>query len=431
MVTRLIDTTVDLRPVPLANITTMDFRADPFAEITVTLFATQFGPGLILNTVLWDGGLGTYGIVVVEAAALDASAWQFTGWTANDIITLTGTSGQDKIFGSVQADRITGGNGNDVLVGGLGRDTLFGGAGNDTFRVSLGEFPGGEIYDGGSETLAAERDVIELQGQTGTYDFTALTLVDIEAITATGSASESVLLTHAQFASLDAIQLGSGADTLTVSLAAGQTLDLRAKTLGLTGIETWTILGGGSLLMTGAQFNQVTAVNATSPTTLELTAGSARLGAMADAQLTGVGSISIRGATVTGQVLDLRNQTEGLALIGSALTDTILGGSGDDTLRSSGGPDSLSGGAGNDIFLIEPGIDIDQLKLDGGANGTVGDRDLVQLTGGLAYDLTRVTLTGIETIKTNVAAVLDETLTVTLGQALGATTINWGRATTG
>lgn len=431
MVTRLIDTTVDLRPVPLANITTMDFRVDPFAEITVTLFATQFGPGLILNTVLWDGGLGTYGIVVVEAAALDASAWQFTGWTANDIITLTGTSGQDKILGSVQADRITGGNGNDVLVGGLGRDTLFGGAGNDTFRVSLGEFPGGEIYDGGSETLAAERDVIELQGQTGAYDFTALTLVDIEAITATGSASESALLTHARFASLDAIQLGSGADTLTVSLAAGQTLDLRAKTLGLTGIETWTILGGGSLLMTGAQFNQVTAVNATSPTTLELTAGSARLGAMADAQLTGVGSISIRGATVTGQVLDLRNQTEGLALIGSALTDTILGGSGDDTLRSSGGPDSLSGGAGNDIFLIEPGIDIDQLKLDGGANGTVGDRDLVQLTGGLAYDLTRVTLTGIETIKTNVAAVLDETLTVTLGQALGATTINWGRATTG
>jgi Ca2+-binding RTX toxin-like protein len=46
---------------------------------------------------------------------------------------ITGTNGDDTIYGLVGDDIIDAGAGNDLLSGGVGNDTLFGGAGSDTF----------------------------------------------------------------------------------------------------------------------------------------------------------------------------------------------------------------------------------------------------------------------------------------------------------
>jgi VCBS repeat-containing protein len=47
--------------------------------------------------------------------------------------TFNGTTGNDTLIGTIQADTINGRAGNDTLIGGAGRDTLTGGAGNDIF----------------------------------------------------------------------------------------------------------------------------------------------------------------------------------------------------------------------------------------------------------------------------------------------------------
>jgi Ca2+-binding RTX toxin-like protein len=53
--------------------------------------------------------------------------------------TITGTSGNDEIYGYDGSDTLKGGSGNDILIGGLGDDTLEGGAGNDTYIWNLGD----------------------------------------------------------------------------------------------------------------------------------------------------------------------------------------------------------------------------------------------------------------------------------------------------
>lgn len=73
----------------------------------------------------------------------------FSGFdTVNNLGTMDGLGGNDKITGTLNADTIIGGAGNDILDGkagadhlhgGLGTDTLTGGADADTFHIKLGE----------------------------------------------------------------------------------------------------------------------------------------------------------------------------------------------------------------------------------------------------------------------------------------------------
>ena len=59
--------------------------------------------------------------------------------SSNQANTLTGTGGDDALFGGQGNDTLVGGAGNDHLHGGAGNDFLTGGAGDDVFAWKLGD----------------------------------------------------------------------------------------------------------------------------------------------------------------------------------------------------------------------------------------------------------------------------------------------------
>jgi T1SS-143 domain-containing protein len=76
----------------------------------------------------------------------DANNNVITGTSGNDIIygyagndTLNGAGGNDILRGGAGNDTLNGGDGNDILIGGKGNDTLTGGAGVDVFKWDSGD----------------------------------------------------------------------------------------------------------------------------------------------------------------------------------------------------------------------------------------------------------------------------------------------------
>lgn len=246
-----------------------------------------------------------------------------------------------------------------------------------------------------------QRDAIELQSGTGVFDFRDATFVGIETILVTGTGNNSLAVSNSQFVNLAAIQLGSGADTLTVTMVAGQTMDLSAKTPSLGLVETWNNTGSGNVMATGAQFNLINYL-VMSNSNLTLTSTSTRLAGMVDGELVGVASVTL-AATTAGQTLDVGTQTEGLRLNGSTFADTVRGGSGNDSIASLSGADNIAGGAGNDVIALSTAASMAGVIIDGGTNGLSGDRDTLLIAGAGTIDLTTATLTGIESIRNGIS----------------------------
>lgn len=97
----------------------------------------------------------------------------------------------------------------------------------------------------------------------------------------------------------------------------------------------------------------------------------------------------IYGGDGLGGTYGLGEESTGMIYTGSALDETIQGGSGNDTLASNGGSDTLMGGTGNDTYQVDSTTD----KII--ENATAGT-DLVQsaLTWTLASNVEKLTLTG-------------------------------------
>lgn len=94
--------------------------------------------------------------------------------------------------------------------------------------------------------------------------------------------------------------------------------------------------------------------------TLKLTATSADLNAAGDDKLLNLETISAKDAAA-GVTIDLRSQTEGFIIEGSALDDTITGGAGADTITGGAGADTIKEFKGPDN--IDGGENDDTLKL--------------------------------------------------------------------
>ncbi len=72
---------------------------------------------------------GGDGITFLADRGREPASWHSKG---HAVATINGTSGDDDLRGTAQADTINGLDGNDSIDGGLGVDSLFGGNGNDT-----------------------------------------------------------------------------------------------------------------------------------------------------------------------------------------------------------------------------------------------------------------------------------------------------------
>lgn len=89
------------------------------------------------------GGFGNQLGVVQSVRFADGTAWNYSTFVPT---LMAGTSGNDTIVGTVNADNIHGGDGNDAIAGMTGNDTITGGAGDDSLYGDLGN----DTLDGGA-----------------------------------------------------------------------------------------------------------------------------------------------------------------------------------------------------------------------------------------------------------------------------------------
>jgi VCBS repeat-containing protein len=188
------------------------------------------------NTVETIDGAGGNDVIVGTSGN---NHFDFANTTLNNISSIDGGAGND---------RITGSDGDDVISGGLGQDTLFGGAGNDTFLLSGDEgdyniVNGGDgndsllgsagddvfrfnVFNGQNtvETIdgAGGNDVIVGTSGNNHFDFAGTTLSNISSIdggagndTITGSDGDDVIIGGL---GLDSLRGGAGDDTYLFNL---------------------------------------------------------------------------------------------------------------------------------------------------------------------------------------------------------------------
>jgi Ca2+-binding RTX toxin-like protein len=294
---------------------------------------------------------------------IDGMPWrvEVEGLDANDLVSLGGGAGNDRIEANVAAGvatfRLGGGDGDDVMVGSAGRDLLRGDAGDDLVRgfrgddsIQLGDGndrylwlagDGSAVIDGG-----AGIDVVEMQLGT--------TIAD--PITIEAQADRAVLLHPAANARLETIAvehaeitLGAGSNEVTVRNLAGTAMQQVQVTLDAP----------GGPILPGKFDDQVTAhgTDAADAVALAQVGGAVEVlglpttlrvvGGEADRDLltidTGLGDDSINALALPAGniVLDITAGAGNDTVTGHAGTDIVTGGTGNDTVRLGAGDDTL------------------------------------------------------------------------------------------
>jgi Ca2+-binding RTX toxin-like protein len=268
---------------------------------------------------------------------------------------ITGTDGDDSIYGGTGTNILKGGGGNDFLYANTGVDLLDGGAGNNNYyNVGLDDTViGGAGFDSLQFDLSGTTTGVTINLLTD--QDTGVNWTGIEAITGKfGSGNDNVTV-GAQLSDLDG---GAGTDSLTLDYSAA--------------------------FVSG---QPVTAINMIEGSGNDRSLRYYSYYATADVHLSGFESFTITGTS------------GGDAFVGASGGNHFYGLGGDDNLTGGAGADLLDGGAGNDSF---PNVDPSDTVI--GGSGTDWVRfDLSGTTTGVTINLltdqdTGVNWTGIEAI---------------------------------
>lgn len=281
------------------------------AQITYT--ATSTGTYYLMAMDPW-GGTGSYSI----------SAIPFPGKTLSgddNANTLTGTVGDDKLYGLGGIDTLTGNAGDDLLDGGLGADKMSGGTGNDTYQVD-------QTLDVVTEVSAGGIDLVQASASftLGTY-IENLTLTGMGDINGTGNTMANQLIGNSGNNILDG---KTGIDTYAGGFGNDTyVLDQEAE---LSKISEYA--GQGSDNLTIAYANASTT----------LAKSISLMGSLAHIE-----NVLLKG---TG-LFDVIGNSAANILTGNAAINRLEGGAGDDSLDGKAGADILIGGLGDDIYVTD------------------------------------------------------------------------------
>lgn len=344
------------------------------ADLTLTRLGTDLkilvnGTGAVI-TVQYEfySPPSNWGVERIEFA--DQTFWDLATIKANAWI--RGTSGDDTLTGSVEADTLAGFAGNDTLDGGAGADRLIGGLGNDTYVVDNSGDVIVENAGEGTDLVQASADYVL------SANVENLTMAAFGGLSATGNSGNNVLTGNSSNNVLegmdgaDVLNAGQGTDTVsyasstaavTVNLltnsasgghATGDTLsgfenitgssfadtltgDANANVLtGLAGNDTLDGGAGNDTLVGGAG-DDTYVVDSANDTITEVTGDGTDLVRAAIAYVLGA---NVENLTLTG--------TGAINGTGNGLANVILGNSGSNTLAGLGGADTLNGDAGSD-----------------------------------------------------------------------------------
>ncbi|MDQ6432589.1 calcium-binding protein [Mesorhizobium sp. LHD-90] len=242
---------------------------------------------------------------------------------------VTGSGGQDTLYGhSLVNDEIGGGAGDDTLYGLGGNDGLYGGQGNDTLNGGTG---GDEMYGGAGNDIYyvdnADDVVVEAAGQGAdlvavTLDYALTAGVSVETLrTTSNSGTNAIDLTGN---ALQQVIVGNAGQNILHDGGKGA-----ADTLtGLGGNDTYRVFNSGDVIVEGASQGTADRVLAAVDYTL--------------------------GTGVFVEILATNGSSgaAGLKLTGNEVAQAITGNAGDNRLEGKGGSDTLTGLLGDDTFVF-------------------------------------------------------------------------------
>ncbi|MES2353861.1 MAG: calcium-binding protein [Pseudomonadota bacterium] len=353
-----------------------------------------------------------------------------------------GTSGDDGLMGSEQANSMYGFDGNDYLAGLGGADSLYGGNGNDTLDGGEGDnlIDGGSGADvmysgGGNDTFVVDNvgDVVNEVANAGTdtvlssinwtlgANLENLTLTGVTALNGTGNTLNNVIIGNSANNILDG---GKGTDTLqgalgddtykvdattdviienanegtdSVQSAVTYTLSANVENLTLTGSTAINGTGNGlnntagaDTMIGGAGNDSYTVDNTGDVITENANEGTDAV----QSSVTYTLSANVENLTLAGtSAINATGNGSDNVITGNSAINTLSGGAGNDTLNGGTGADKMLGGAGNDIYVVDNTADVITENLSEGT-------DIVQssVTYALGSNLENMTLTGTSAI---------------------------------
>ncbi|MDH4305452.1 MAG: putative Ig domain-containing protein, partial [Nitrospira sp.] len=278
-----------------------------------------------------DGSLFTHADLVARGLGIPATV--LTSGTITGVVG-AGGSGADGLGGTNLNDYLSGGAGEDSLTGLAGDDLLLGGDGRDYLDGNLGN----DILDGG-----AGDDYLE-GGQFG-------------------AENDDTYRYH----------LGDGLDTVDDGSGFGSEVNTLQLGTGITpGMISLAIIDNLLTIRVGSEFAGVQLWN----TDLSDVLGRHDIQVLTFAD----------GTTLTYEALAARGPIDVLntpgvewPLMGTNLSDRVVGGAGDDFLWGGQGNDLLRGGAGHDTYVFNLGDGIDTIE----DTATGGEGNQIQLGAGI------------------------------------------------
>lgn len=300
---------------------------------------------------------------------------------------ITGSSGDDVIFGLAGIDTISSLGGDDILYGGLGKDILGGGPGNDELYGDQGIDwlnPGvGSASDSNYLNGGAGRDYYQIAENSGStvidnFDLTIDASVlpkDVLWINGLGSSPSTILRSH--------VKLSRKADDLIVKIKVGATESSN------TVLNFFSFSGFNSV---DAMFPQVVTTTGSGPIIWS--------GYCIDETLTTQSQAGVSPEAGVNDMYCIPNRvlfdmTHDDTCSNPALDDDeLVGYDGDDTINANCGNDTVYGGKGNDTIHGDAGDDYidggwahDTLYGDAGNDTLVGNWGADTLYGGDGNDI--------------------------------------------
>ncbi len=253
---------------------------------------------------------------------------------------------------------------NDTLTGSSADNSMYGLAGDDTFFAT----DGNDTYDGGTET----------NGDWVDYSVASTKIVSDLKI---GSTSKGINGSSDGLTSIEHIETGSNADTITASSADNTIVANAGDDTIYSNAGTNVFFGDG-----------VDLVNSGLQDTIRYDLEDTGSGVKVNISTTAEGTTGANSATnAYGETDTLYNfeniigSANGDILVGNDLQNSILGGAGADEIIAKGGNDSLLGATGNDTISGGAGLDF----ISGGDDDDLlyGEADGDFIEGGTGNDI--------------------------------------------